>query len=174
MSLGDLATFTKYKLPVKFIVIKNNTLGQIKWEQMVFLGNPEYGVALQPIDFVKVAEACGGTGFHVENAGDLPSTLQSFLATDGPALLEALVDPFEPPMPPMITFDQAERMGEALARGEANRGKIALTLFRDRIDDFAATASGPLEQIAEKVADVVGGDSKHGSRSRTPSPSGRG
>ena len=33
----------KYKLPVKIVVIKNNALGPIKWEQMVFIGNPEYG-----------------------------------------------------------------------------------------------------------------------------------
>ena len=50
------------------IVIKNNVLGQIKWEQMVFLGNPEYGVELQPIDFVKFAEACGGAGFRCDDA----------------------------------------------------------------------------------------------------------
>ncbi len=44
MLMGEFATCVKYKLPIKVVVIKNNTLGQIKWEQMVFLGNPEYGV----------------------------------------------------------------------------------------------------------------------------------
>src|SRR5918995_5221469 len=46
MLMAELATCVKYKLPVKIIVIKNNTLGMIKWEQMVFLGNPEYGCEL--------------------------------------------------------------------------------------------------------------------------------
>ena len=40
-------------------MIKNNTLGLIKWEQMVFLGNLEYGVNMAPLDFVKFAEAAG-------------------------------------------------------------------------------------------------------------------
>ena len=40
MLLGELITVAAYKLNIKIIVIKNNTLGQIKWEQMVFLGNP--------------------------------------------------------------------------------------------------------------------------------------
>ena len=44
MLMAELSTCVKYKLPVKVVVIKNNTLGQIKWEQMVFLGNPEFGV----------------------------------------------------------------------------------------------------------------------------------
>ena len=42
MLMGEFATAVKYQLPVKIIVVKNNVLGQIKWEQMVFLGNPEY------------------------------------------------------------------------------------------------------------------------------------
>ena len=49
----------QHDLPVKIIVIKNSTLGLIKWEQMVFLGNPEYGVDMAPPDFVKFADACG-------------------------------------------------------------------------------------------------------------------
>src|SRR5262249_22555395 len=57
MLMAELVTAVKYKLPIIVVVIKNDVLGQIKWEQMVFLGNPEYGVALQPIDFVKFAEA---------------------------------------------------------------------------------------------------------------------
>lgn len=60
MMMGDLATLAQYKLPIKILVMKNNTLGLIKWEQMIFLGNPEYGVELSPIDFVKVAEGCQG------------------------------------------------------------------------------------------------------------------
>ena len=63
MLMADFATAVKYKLPIKVVIIKNNTLGQIKWEQMVFLGNPEYGVDLQPIDFAAFARACGGAGF---------------------------------------------------------------------------------------------------------------
>jgi len=46
MLMADFVTAVKYNLPIKVVIIKNNTLGQIKWEQMVFLGNPEYGVDL--------------------------------------------------------------------------------------------------------------------------------
>ena len=43
MLMGEFATAVKYELPFTVVVIKNNTLGMIKWEQMVFLGNFEYG-----------------------------------------------------------------------------------------------------------------------------------
>src|SRR5262249_47543681 len=48
MLMGDFATACKYRLPIIVVIIKNNVLGMIKWEQMVFLGNPEYGVELHP------------------------------------------------------------------------------------------------------------------------------
>ena len=138
MLMGEFATAVKYRLPIKVVVIKNNVLGMIKWEQMVFLGNPEYGVSLEPIDFVRFAEACGGVGFHCERPDEVRGALEAMMLADGPALCEAVVDPFEPPMPPRTTATQALHMAEALARGEPNRGRIALTLFRDKINDFKA------------------------------------
>src|SRR6202035_5814902 len=70
MLMAEFVTVVKYKLPIKIVIVKNNTLGQIKWEQMVFLGNPEYGVDLHPIDFAAFAHACGGIGFSVEDPAD--------------------------------------------------------------------------------------------------------
>jgi len=136
MLMAEFATAVKYRLPVKVVVVKNNTLGMIKWEQMVFLGNPEYGVALEPIDFVRVAEACGGVGFRCERPEEARPALEAMLLADGPALCEATVDPFEPPMPARVKPQQALHMAESLARGQPNRGRIALTLFRDKVHDL--------------------------------------
>jgi pyruvate dehydrogenase (quinone)/pyruvate oxidase len=136
MLMGEFATAVKYRLPIKVVIIKNNTLGMIKWEQMVFLGNPEYGVSLEPIDFVRFAEACGGVGFRCERPEEARSALEAMLLADGPALCEAVVDPFEPPMPARVKAKQALHMAESLAKGQPNRGRIALTLFRDKVHDF--------------------------------------
>ena len=78
----EFITAVKYKLPIKVIVIKNNVLGQIKWEQMIFLGNPEYGVELQPIDFVKFAEACGGVGFRCETPDEVGPAMAAAFAIE--------------------------------------------------------------------------------------------
>jgi pyruvate dehydrogenase (quinone) len=136
MLMGEFATAVKYRLPIKVVIVKNNALGMIKWEQMVFLGNPEYGVSLEPIDFVKFAEACGAIGFRCERPEEARPALEAMMLADGPALVEATVDPFEPPMPARVTAKQALHMAEALARGEPNRGRIALTLFRDKVKDL--------------------------------------
>jgi pyruvate dehydrogenase (quinone) len=103
---------------------------------MVFLGNPEYGVSLEPIDFVKFAEACGAIGFRCERPEEARPALEAMMLADGPALVEATVDPFEPPMPARVKAKQVLHMAESLARGEPNRGRIALTLFRDKVSDL--------------------------------------
>ncbi|MGZ3745499.1 MAG: thiamine pyrophosphate-dependent enzyme, partial [Pseudobdellovibrionaceae bacterium] len=118
------------------VVVKNNVLGQIKWEQIVFLGNPEYGCDLQPINFAKLAEAFGVTGVSVEDPKDCPSVVAQALSAPGPVLIEATVDPYEPPMPAKVTLKQALRFSEALARGEPERNKIAMTVLSDKVREL--------------------------------------
>jgi len=62
--------------------------------------------------------------------------MRQFLASPRPAILEAVVDPNEPPMPARIKPKQAEHFAEALVRGQPGGGRIALTLFRDKVDDL--------------------------------------
>jgi pyruvate dehydrogenase (quinone) len=160
MQLGDLATLMQERLPVKLIVCKNNTLGLIKWEQMVFIGNPEFGVDMAPVDFVKVAEGCGARAFHVEEPARCGETLREALATDGPVVVECVVDGNEPPLPPKVTPEQAKMLATALARGEEQRRRIGLTIGRDAIDErtFAASPYGVVERVKERVSEAVGRD----------------
>jgi pyruvate dehydrogenase (quinone)/pyruvate oxidase len=136
MLMADFVTAVKYQLPIKIVIIKNNTLGQIKWEQMVFLGNPEYGVDLHPIDFAAFARACGGVGLSVDDPTQCGRVMEEFLNTPGPAVLEALVDPFEPPMPAKVKAEQALHFAESLARGEPNSKKIVLTTLSDKVREM--------------------------------------
>jgi pyruvate dehydrogenase (quinone) len=136
MLMADFVTAVKYRLPIKVVIIKNNTLGQIKWEQMVFLGNPEYGCDLHPIDFVEFAHACGATGFTIEDPRECGQTLDRALSMPGPVIVQAVVDPFEPPMPPKVTVDQALKFAESLVRGEPNRKQIALTVASDKVREL--------------------------------------
>jgi len=136
MLMGELATTMKYGLDVKVIVIKNNSLGQIKWEQMVFLGNPEYMCELQPIDFATVARGFGFASFTIEEPADCADVLRDALSTSGPVLIEAVVDPHEPPMPPRVTLEQATNFAESLARGTPNASTIALTIASDTVREL--------------------------------------
>lgn len=133
MLMGEIATLVKYKLPVKVIVVKNNVLGQIKWEQMVLDANPQFGVELQPIDFAQVAEACGAAGFTIEDPKHAESVLRKALHHDGPAVVQAVVDPNEPPLPGNINSKQALHFAAALLRGEKNGGDIVKTVLKNKV-----------------------------------------
>jgi len=136
MLMGELITLAAYKLNVKVIVIKNNTLGQIKWEQMVFLGNPEYACDLYPADFTAIARGCGLKSVRIEEPGNCGALLDQAIAAEGPVLIEAVVDQFTPPMPAKVKASQAAHFAESLLRGEPNRGKIALTAFSDTVREL--------------------------------------
>lgn len=133
MLMGELATVAKYRLPIKIIVIKNNSLGMIKWEQIAFEGNPQYGVDLQAIDFVQFAHACGVTGYSVSDPACVMDTLHKAFGQPGPVLIEAVVDPHEPPLPGKITTDQAWQFTKAMARGEQDRVAIVKTVLENTI-----------------------------------------
>jgi pyruvate dehydrogenase (quinone)/pyruvate oxidase len=136
MLMGEMATLVKYKLNVKIVVIKNNVLGQIKWEQMVFLGHPEYVCELQPIDFATVAQGFGLAAFRVDHPDNCAEILHTALAAPGPTLIEATVDANEPPLPPKIEAKQALHFAEALAKGTPQGGKIALTVVSDKVREL--------------------------------------
>jgi len=167
MQLGDFLTCVQHDLPIKIIVIKNNTLGLIKWEQMVFLGNPEYGVNMAPLDFVKFAEACGARAVRIDDPARCRDQLAEALSGDGPAIIECVVDEHEPPYPAKIKKDQVMKLTTALREGTPNRRRIALQMVRDLLDEASFDASpahavpGPVARTAAKVADKLHGGDDH-------------
>lgn len=114
MQLGEFSTAVRYKIPLKLLVLKNGMLNQIAWEQMMFLGNPQFACELQPIDFAMAVEAMGGVGYSVSRASDVESVLDAAFAAEGPVVIEAVVDPYEPMMPPKMPPDYAKNFREAL------------------------------------------------------------
>jgi pyruvate dehydrogenase (quinone)/pyruvate oxidase len=136
MLMGEFATCVKYNLPVKVVIIKNNSLGQIKWEQMVMLGNPEFGCDLQPIDFAAFARACGGAGYRIDDPAQAGSILDQALADPRPTIIEAVVDPNEPPLPPKVTLEQAKKFAQSLARGTPHAAAIAMTALSNKVREI--------------------------------------
>ena len=107
MLMGEMATLVKYKLPVKVIVIKNNMLGQIKWEQMVIEGNPAIRRGAAAHRFRRLRPRLRRRRLHHRRPGKDAERSAPGPGPPGPAVIEAVVDPNEPPMPGNITMEQA-------------------------------------------------------------------
>jgi thiamine pyrophosphate-dependent acetolactate synthase large subunit-like protein len=138
MLMGEYLTAARYGLPVKVFVCNNGLLGQILWEQLA-LGYPEFGVRWQqPADFAPWATACGGLGIRVDKYGDLEGAVRDALAYDGPALVDCVVNPDEPPMPAKLRYKDVKGFTEAWLKGEYERMGIVSTLARDKFAKLKA------------------------------------
>jgi pyruvate dehydrogenase (quinone)/pyruvate oxidase len=138
MLMAEFGTACRYDLPIKVIVNNNASLGQIMWEQLV-LGYPEYGIRFgRAPDFAPWAQACGGRGIRVEKAGDVEAAIKEALSFEGPALVDVLVNPDEPPMPGKVEYEQAKGFVKAFLAGQPRKSTIASTLFRDKITEMRA------------------------------------
>ncbi len=131
MSLAELATCARYRLPVKIIVINNGVLGQIKWEQMLFLGNPEFACDLAPMDFAQIARGCGVRARRITSPSEVGEALDELLAAEGPALLDTVVDPNEPMLPPKRREDYMRKLQQALQAGTPGSGEIEAALRQE-------------------------------------------
>ena len=97
----------------------------------MFLGNPEYECDLEPIDFVKAAESMGIRGWKAETAEDCESAVLAAFTHDGAALVEAVVDPNEPLLPPKRMPKYVENMEKALKRGTPGAAEIERALAEE-------------------------------------------
>lgn len=135
MLMAEFATAVQYNLPIKVVIIKNNSLGMIRWEQMAFLGNPEYGVEFSPIDFAGFARSCGGRGYSISEPEEVKAVIRQAFAENKPTIIEAHVDPFEPPMPPKVDMEFVSNLAQSFAKGQPYANRIGLTLFRNRVPE---------------------------------------
>jgi thiamine pyrophosphate-dependent acetolactate synthase large subunit-like protein len=154
MLMGDLATLAQHRLPVTVVVINNSSINLILWEQMAFLGNPEFACDLSEVDFAKVAEGCGLRGLRVTQPEECRAALQEALAHDGPALVDCVVDPEETPFGETLKPAQAKHLAEALAKGTPGaKEKVRLLLQEDRVavSPGLQAARGELAKLLEEA-----------------------
>jgi pyruvate dehydrogenase (quinone) len=139
--LAELLTIAKYwrrwsdpRLVV--LVLNNQDLNQVTWEQRALEGDPRYEVSQSIPDFpyARYAEMIGLRGVRIDDPERLGEAWDDVLGADRPAVLETVVDPEIPPLPPHITFEQAKHFAEAVLHGDANRRAMVRNSLRQMLD----------------------------------------
>ncbi|MDR3693455.1 thiamine pyrophosphate-dependent enzyme [Mucilaginibacter sp.] len=115
MLLGDLATITQYKLPVKIVVFNNRSLGMVKLEMEV-AGIPNWQTDMFDPDFAMVAHAMGMKGITVSDPDDVKQALKEAFMYKGPALVNIMTDPNALAMPPKVEFEQVKGMALSMTK----------------------------------------------------------
>ncbi len=121
------------------LVLNNQDLNQVTWEQRVLSGDPklEASQAIPDFPFARYAELLGLHGIRVEEADQVADAWDEALVSERPVVYEAVTDPEYPPLPPHIKMDQATSMTKALLSGDPNAGRIIRQSFKGKLHEFA-------------------------------------
>lgn len=93
MDCNEFATAVNFKIPVKVIVMNNNALGMVRqWQSLFYECRYAETTLNRATDFVKLAEAFGGTGFRINRPEEVKGVLEEALAVDGPVIIDYKID----------------------------------------------------------------------------------
>jgi pyruvate dehydrogenase (quinone) len=119
------------------VVLHNNDLNQVTWEQRVQAGDPRLDASqlLPDFPFARYAELLGLKGIRVDRPEDVGPAWDEALAADRPVVYEAITDPEVPPLPPHIRFEQVKHMARALP-GDPAKGRIVKQSLKGKVDEI--------------------------------------
>jgi acetolactate synthase-1/2/3 large subunit len=113
MTLSELATIVEQRLPIKFAILNNNSLGMVRQLQDLFYGGARVATAYSGNpDFVKLAEAYGIWAIRVSDPAQVRDSIDRANAVDGPALLDFEIAPEENVYPHLPAGGTASEMIE--------------------------------------------------------------
>ena len=141
--LNGLITIAKYwkewsdpRLVV--LVLNNRDLNQVTWEQRALAGDPKFAATQEIPDFpyARYAESLGLMGVRVDHPDQVGESIDRVINADRPAVLEAVVDPNVPPLPPHITLEQAMNFASSVLKGDAESLGFIKQTVKDVADSY--------------------------------------
>jgi pyruvate dehydrogenase (quinone) len=120
------------------LVLNNQDLNQVTWEQRVLAGDPklEASQVIPDFPFARYAELLGFKGIRVDSPDKVAPAWEEALAEERPVVYEAITDPEVPPLPPHIRFEQAKALAQALAKGEPDAVRIVMQSLKGKLQEF--------------------------------------
>ncbi|AIO37972.1 thiamine pyrophosphate enzyme, central domain protein [Burkholderia cenocepacia] len=114
------------------MVLNNEDLNQVTWEQRVMEGDPKFGASQQipNVPYYRFATLLGLKGIYVDDPEQLGAAWDEALASDRPVVLEVKSDPEVPPLPPHVTLQQAKHFAETLLKGDAREANVIVETAR--------------------------------------------
>jgi pyruvate dehydrogenase (quinone) len=120
------------------LVLNNRDLNQVTWEQRAIEGDPRYETSQDVPDFpyARYAQMLGLEGIHVDSPDEVGAAWDEAFAADRPCVVEAVVDPEVPPLPPHITLQQAKHFMQAIIAGDPNAQRMIRRSFSQMLVEF--------------------------------------
>ena len=118
------------------LVLNNRDLNQVTWEQRALQGDPKYPATQEIPDFpyARFAELIGLQRHPRRRPRARRRGLGRGARRRPAVVLEAVVDPEVPPLPPHITLEQAKHFAQAVLAGDPHRGRVMRQSLRQMLD----------------------------------------
>ena len=93
MNMNELATATRYDIPIIEIIFNNHVLGMVRqWQTLFYEERYSYTNLRDKVDFVKVAEAMGAKAYRITKMDEVETVLKEAIALNAPVLIECIID----------------------------------------------------------------------------------
>lgn len=93
MNMNELATATRYNIPIIEIIVNNHVLGMVRqWQTLYYGRRYSYTVLEDQVDYVKVAEGLGAKAYRVETKEDFEAALKDAIAMNIPCVLDCHIE----------------------------------------------------------------------------------
>jgi pyruvate dehydrogenase (quinone) len=142
--MNELLTIAKYwgrwKNPQLVVLVLNNRdLNMVTWEQRALEGDPKFPTSQEIPDFpyAQFAELIGLRGIRVADPDHVGTAWDEALSADRPVILEAIVDPDVPLLPPHVSFEQGKHFAHAILGNDPNGGRAIRLSLRHMFDAIA-------------------------------------
>ena len=121
-----------------FLVLNNRDLNQVTWEQRAMEGDPKFEASqtIPDFDYAGYARMLGFKGIRVDSPDAVGPAWDDAFASDRPVLLEAVVDPNVPPLPPHIEWNQAKKLMKSIMAGDPDAREVIRQGFKGKIEEF--------------------------------------
>ncbi len=115
------------------MVLHNNDLNQVSWEQRVMNGDPKFSASqdLPDFPFAEYAKLLGLKGVCIDDPDFIGEGWDEVLSADRPAVLEVITDPNVPTVPPHISFQQMVNFSKTLMKGDPDEAGIIRQTWKD-------------------------------------------
>ncbi len=93
MNMNEIATAVRQKLPLIQVVINNHVLGMVRqWQTLFYEQHYSATVLNDSVDFVKLAEAMGATGYRATSQEEFAAAFAKAMESDMPVLIDCIID----------------------------------------------------------------------------------
>jgi pyruvate dehydrogenase (quinone) len=120
------------------LVLHNNDLNQVTWEMRAMEGITKFEETqvLPDLDYARFAELCGLKGIRVDDPDDIAGAWDTALSADRPVVIDAIVDPEVPPLPPHVKLEDVKNMASAVLKGDPAAAQLTKQSLKGKAQEF--------------------------------------